>query len=141
MGLFDKLKRKPAEPAVKFVDGKPEGFVPFPGNKGVWVKKPTDDNAIQLGFDVGVSAGAVKVEVGDGGLRVNNASIKVSDTKAQVRNGNTLLVEVTNRSQAYKDLKSFDGWRTKSVTIRKREGQHGTFYNVTCQFVVTAYIE
>lgn len=131
MGLLDKFKKAMTEP-IGGHDKKPEP------KKRNGVADP--DEIVGMLTYVNLTEKNVKVQVaneGDDGQCFNGGYVWEGENLIQVKQGETVLFEVTPRSKAYNELAPLARRKLRYVVIKEKTSEYGKYYRARLKYDAT----
>lgn len=135
MGLLDKFKKAMTEPIG--------GHEKAPVRKKEPARKSTvaaPDEIVGMLAYVNLTEKNVKVQVtneGDDGQCFNGGYVWEGENLIQVKQGETVLFEVTPRSKAYKELAPLARKKLRYVVIKEKTSDYGKYYRARLKYDAT----
>lgn len=127
MGLFD-FRKKP-KPDMQAESAKIESLQ-FDNMKFHF---PASDDEPALQWSMFVNMSEKQLNADDGEL-IKNVRLKADGNRITGTKGNRTVFDIDKRSKTFKELETFAGHTAEAVSIKKKEGQYGTFYKVRITF-------
>lgn len=94
---------------------------------------PASDDEPALQWSMFVNMSEKQLNADDGEL-IKNVRLKADGNRITGTKGNRTVFDIDKRSKAFKELEPFAGNTAEAVSIKKKDGQYGTFYKVRITF-------